>query len=88
MPGYATRNGRQMAAARVMLNPARCGIDLFCQGHTTSNLEPLAGGPRRGPQIWLLCAAGSRDPIGYLFGATTLYERPQGYFSAQGCASP
>jgi poly(3-hydroxybutyrate) depolymerase len=84
---YATRNGRQMAAVRAMLDRLG-GIDPFCAAHATSNLDHWQAGRAEVCNIWLLCAAGSREPIGYLFGAAILYERPQGYFSAQGCASP
>ena len=84
---YATRNGRQMAAVRAMLDRL-AGIDPFCEAHATSNLDHWQAGRAEVCNFWLLCAAGSGDPIGYLFGAATLYERPQGYFSTQGCASP
>ena len=84
---YATRNGRQMAAVRAMLDRL-AGIDPFCAAHATSNLDHWQAGRAEVCNFWLLCAAGSGDPIGYLFGATTLYERPQGYFGTQGCASP
>jgi hypothetical protein len=82
---YATRNGRQMAAVRAMLDRL-AGIDPFCEPHATGNLEHWQAGRAEVCNFWLLCAAGSGEPIGYLFGAATLYERPQGYFSAQGCA--
>ena len=54
------------------------GIDPFCEAHATSNLEHWQAGRAEVCNFWLLCAAGSGDPIGYLFGAATLYERPQG----------
>jgi len=82
---YATRNGRQMAAVRAMLDRL-AGIDPFCEAHATGNLEHWQAGRAEVCNLWLLCAAGSGEPIGYLFGAATLYERPQGYFSTQGCA--
>jgi hypothetical protein len=63
------------------------GIDPFCEPHATGNLEHWQAGRAEVCNFWLLCAAGSGEPIGYLFGATTLYERPRGYFSTQGCAS-
>ena len=84
---YATRNGRQMAAVRAMLDRL-AGIDPFCAAHATSNLDHWQAGRAEVCNFWLLCAAGSGDPIGYPFGAATLYERPQGYFGTQGCASP
>lgn len=84
--GYATRNGRQMAAVRAMLDRL-AGIDPFCAAHATGNVEHWQAGRAEVCNFWLLCAAGSGDPMGYLFGATTLYERPRGYFSTQGCAS-
>ena len=83
--GYATRNGRQMAAVRAMLDRL-AGIDPFCEAHATGNVEHWQAGRAEVCNLWLLCAAGSGDPIGYLFGAATLYERPQGFFSTQGCA--
>ena len=82
---HATRNGRQMAAVRAMLDRL-AGIDPFCEAHATSNFEHWQAGRAEVCNFWLLCAAGSGDPIGYLFGTATLYERPQGYFSTQGCA--
>jgi poly(3-hydroxybutyrate) depolymerase len=84
---HATRNGRQMAAVRAMLDRL-AGIEPFCEAHATSNLEHWQAGRAQVCNFWLLCAAGSGDPIGYAFGAATLYERPQGTFSTQGCASP
>jgi poly(3-hydroxybutyrate) depolymerase len=82
---YATRNGRQMAAVRAMLDRL-AGVDPFCELHATSNLEHWQAGRAEVCNFWLLCAAGSGVPIGSLFGAATLHERPQGYFSTQGCA--
>ena len=82
---HATRNGRQMASMRAMLDRL-AGIDPFCEAHATSNVEHWQAGRAEVCNFWLLCAAGSGEPIGYLFGASTLYERPQGTFSSQGCA--
>ena len=86
-PHYATRQGRQMAAVRAMLD-ALAGIDPFCAAHATANLDHWQAGRAEVCNVWLLCAAGSREPIGFMFGATTLYERPEGWFSTTGCASP
>jgi poly(3-hydroxybutyrate) depolymerase len=82
---YATRHGRQMAAVRAMLDRL-AGIDPFCEAHAGGNLEHWQSGRAEVCNFWLLCAAGSGDPIGYLFGTSTLYERPEGYFGTQGCA--
>ncbi len=81
---YATRNGRQMAAVRAMLDRL-AGIEPFCRAHAGGNLAHWQAGRAEVCQFWLLCAAGSGEPIGYWFGAATLYERPQGWFSTQGC---
>ncbi len=82
---YATRNGRQMAAVRAMLDRL-AGAPSFCEAHATSNYAHWQAGRAEICNVWLVCAAGSGDPLGYLFGASTLYERPQGYFSTQSCA--
>jgi Esterase PHB depolymerase len=82
---HATRNGRQMAAVRAMLDRL-AGLDPFCATYAESNYQHWQAGRARFCNLWLLCAAGSGDPVGYLFGATTVYERPQGFFSTQGCA--
>jgi poly(3-hydroxybutyrate) depolymerase len=84
---HATRNGRQMAAVRAMLDRL-AGVEPFCQAHAAGNLEHWQAGRAEVCNIWLLCATGSREPIGFMFGTTTLYERPQGTFSTQGCAAP
>jgi poly(3-hydroxybutyrate) depolymerase len=82
---HATRNGRQMAAVRAMLDRLG-GLDPFCAAHAASNLAHWQAGRAEVCNVWLLCAAGSGEPIGYWFGSATLYERPQGYFSTRGCA--
>jgi poly(3-hydroxybutyrate) depolymerase len=81
---YATRNGRQMAAVRAMVDRL-AGLDPFCAPHPSSNYQHWQAGRAEFCNLWLLCAAGSGDPLGTLFGATTLYERPQGFFSTQSC---
>jgi poly(3-hydroxybutyrate) depolymerase len=83
-PRYATRHGRQTAAVRAMLDRL-AGIEPFCAAHAAGNLAHWQEGRAEVCQFWLLCAAGSGEPIGYWFGTATLYERPQGYFSTQGC---
>jgi poly(3-hydroxybutyrate) depolymerase len=82
---HATRNGRQMAAVRAMLDRL-AGVDPFCAAHAVSNFAHWQAGRAEVCNFWLLCAAGSGEPIGYWFGSATLYERPQGYFSTRGCA--
>jgi poly(3-hydroxybutyrate) depolymerase len=82
---HATRYGRQMAAVRAMLDRL-AGIDPFCEAHSAGNYRHWQEGRATFCNLWLLCAAGSGEPIGYPFGASTLYERPEGYFSPQGCA--
>jgi poly(3-hydroxybutyrate) depolymerase len=82
---HATRNGRQMAAVRAMLDRL-AGIEPYCAAHAESNYQHWQAGRARFCNLWLLCAAGSGDPIGSLFGDTTLYERPHGFFSTQSCA--
>jgi poly(3-hydroxybutyrate) depolymerase len=82
---HATKYGRQMAAVRAMLD-GLAGIEPFCEAHASSNLEHWQTGRAEACNVWLLCAAGSGDPIGYWFGSATLYERPQDFFSTQDCA--
>jgi poly(3-hydroxybutyrate) depolymerase len=84
---HATRYGRQMAAVRAMLDRL-AGIDPSCAAHSADNYRHWQEGRAEFCNLWLLCAAGSGEPIGYLFGASTLYERPDGHFSTQGCVAP
>jgi poly(3-hydroxybutyrate) depolymerase len=82
---HATRNGRQMAAVRAMLDQL-AGVEPFCEAHAASNYQHWQAGRAGICNWWFLCAEGSGDAMGTMFGAATLYERPQGYFSTQGCA--
>lgn len=84
-PAHVTRNGRQMAAVRAMLDRL-AGIEPFCEAHAGSNALHWQDGRAAVCNVWFLCAAGSGDPLGTMFGSTTLYERPEGYFSTQSCA--
>jgi poly(3-hydroxybutyrate) depolymerase len=81
---HATRNGRQMAAVRAMLDRL-AGVEPFCEVHPASNYAHWRAGRARICNFWFVCAEGSGDPIGYVGGSATLYERPPGYFSTQAC---
>jgi poly(3-hydroxybutyrate) depolymerase len=81
---HATRNGRQIAAVRAMLDRL-AGVDPFCDVHPDSNYAHWQAGRASICNFWFVCAEGSGDPMGYVVGTTTLYERPQGYFSTQAC---
>jgi poly(3-hydroxybutyrate) depolymerase len=81
---HATKNGRQMAAVRAMIDRL-AGVDPFCGVFSGSNYEHWQAGRASICNFWFVCAEGSGDPIGYMVGSATLYERPQGYFSTQAC---
>ena len=65
---HATRNGRQMAAVRAMLDRL-AGIDPFCEAHAGSNFEHWQAGRARSAISGCSAPQGSGDPIGYVFGA-------------------
>lgn len=85
-PAYATRRGRQMRAVRAMLDRLAGVDDSFCRAHSASNVEHWQAGRALICNFWFLCAEGSGDAMGTMFGATTLYEQPRGIFSRQACA--
>jgi hypothetical protein len=74
-----------MAAVRAMLDRL-AGVEPFCEVHSASNREHWQAGRAGICNWWFLCAEGSGDAMGTMFGAATLYERLEGYFSTQGCA--
>ncbi len=86
---YATRDGVQMAAVHRMLL-ALAGRDdgaaPACLRHTGANLNHWMEGRAIVCGFGLACAAGSGDPLGTFFGATTLTEQPAGFFTAEACA--
>lgn len=84
-PAYATRRGRQMVAVRAMLDRL-AGIDPFCKAWPANNVEHWQAGRAHVCNFWFLCAEGSDDAMGTMFGATTLYEQPRGTFSRQACS--
>jgi poly(3-hydroxybutyrate) depolymerase len=88
-PDYAIRSGRQMAAVRAMLTRlagASQPPPRVCRAYRDSNLDHWWAGRAEVCAYWFLCAVGSGDNLGFAAGASTLYESPAGYFSAEPCA--
>lgn len=86
---HATSLGRQTAAVRAMLGrlagePAEASS---CAVHEGSNFGHWWSERARSCLFWYYCAAGSGDNLGFLFGRATVYEHPQGHFTAKPCAA-
>ena len=86
--GYATRHGAQMAAVQRMLlalagRPAPSESET-CAKHQAGNWTQWREGRAMLCGIGL-CAAGSGDAIGSFIGTSTIYEEPQGFFTAEPC---
>ncbi len=86
-PAYATRNGRQMAAVRAMLDRlAGTGTPaLSCASVTASNFTHWRAGRARACDWWFLCAVGSGERLGLPTAGTTLFEQPPGNFGTAPC---
>ncbi len=86
--GYATKRGVQMAAVYRMLlalaGQTDASEDETCTRHETWNVTHWREG-RAIVCAWGLCAAGSGDPVGTFFGASSIFEEPQGFFTAESC---
>ena len=80
----------QMAAVhRMLLALARKPDDAeaeTCVRHEDWNLTQWQEG-RAISCGWGMCAAGSGDILGTFFGASTIYENPTGFFTAEPCGS-
>jgi hypothetical protein len=86
--GYATKDGVQMAAVRRMLlalaGEADAGEGETCTRHEGWNVTHWQEG-RAVVCSWGLCAAGSGDPVGTFFGASSIFEEPRGFYTAEPC---
>ena len=87
---YATKAGVQMAAVHRMLlalagKPDDAEAEA-CVRHEDWNLTQWQEG-RAINCGWGVCAAGSGDILGTFFGASTIYENPTGFFTAEPCGS-
>jgi hypothetical protein len=86
--GYATKRGVQMAAVYRMLlavaGQTDASEDETCTRHETWNVSHWQEG-RAIVCAWGLCAAGSGDPVGTFFGASSIFEEPQGFFTTEPC---
>ena len=85
---YATKAGAQMAAVHRMLLALAGQADggEACVRHEDWNLTHWQEG-RAIPCGLGVCAAGSGDILGTFFGASTVFENPAGFFTAEQCAS-
>lgn len=85
---YATKAGAQMEAVHSMLL-ALAGQDdggEACVRHEDWNVTHWQEG-RAIACGFGVCAAGSGDILGTFFGASTVFENPAGFFTAEQCAS-
>ena len=88
---YHTKRGRQMAAIARMA--ARLGVPFapeapasFCKSHQAWNANHWLAGRAEVCGWGGLCALGSGEFVGFFYGASTLYESPEGIFSTASCA--
>lgn len=91
-PDHLIKRGRQMAAVASMAE--RLGVPFaaaeapaFCEKHESRNWLHWANGRAELCGWVALCAVGSGEPLGYAYGAATLYESPQGNFLTTACGS-
>lgn len=88
---YATKNGVQMAAVhRMML--ALAGQDggtdgAFCSRYDAWNVTHWQAGRAVVCGWGSACAAGSGEVLGNLFTASTVYEHPEGFYTAAACGA-
>ncbi len=84
---YATREGRQMAAVRAMLDRlAGTGIPApFCATVVDSNFGHWRAGRARTCDFFWICAVGSGETLGLPTSTTTLFEHPAGNFTTAPC---
>ncbi len=88
---YALREGRQMAAVAAMAN--RLGAPFpegeepggICLSHAALNWTHWTQDRAEFCGFGAICAVGSGDAIGFWFGATTLFEQPEGFYSTTPC---
>lgn len=86
--GYATKDGVQMAAVHRMLlalaGEADASEGETCTRHEDWNVNHWQEGCAvlcsRG-----LCATGSGDPVGTFFNASSIFEEPRGFYTAEPC---
>lgn len=88
---YATRDGRQMAAVRAMLDRVAAPVlppapAESCARHGGSNFAHWRAGRARMCNLWYVCAIGSGETLGIAAGTSTLFEHPAGSFSTAPCA--
>ncbi|MGQ7848051.1 extracellular catalytic domain type 2 short-chain-length polyhydroxyalkanoate depolymerase [Granulosicoccus sp. 3-233] len=98
-PDYALRSGRQMAAVAGMADKLGAPLignpdpdpdpdpDEYCVRHATSNWRHFVEGRAEFCGLFTLCAIGSDEIIGGFFGASILFESPQGEFATTSCQS-
>jgi poly(3-hydroxybutyrate) depolymerase len=88
-PDYHTKEGRQMAAVKRMLDRLAETEPPFCATHTAINFDHWQEDRAHACGFWSACANGSDDALGFLYDfvfATTVFEAPRGYFSTRPCA--
>jgi hypothetical protein len=89
-PLHATKDGAQPAAVHRMLlalagQGDAGGSDAFCARHDAWNSAHVLAGRAVACGFGAACAAGSGEPLGPLLGASTVYEHPQGFYTAAAC---
>lgn len=87
---YHTRAGPQMAAVAAMVerlaaDPQSPAAPPFCRVHAGSNYSHWAAGRAHVCSVWFICANGSDEHLGWIYGRTTLFEHPEGHFSTTAC---
>jgi poly(3-hydroxybutyrate) depolymerase len=87
-PAYATRDGRQMAAVRGMLDRLAGSTEPapFCAPVSATNFTHWRAGRARTCNWWFLCAVGSGERLGLPFATTILNEHPPGNFGTEACS--
>ncbi len=94
-PRYHTRRGRQIAAIAAMA--AQLGVPFdgddgtggppegYCEAYQGSNWVHWRAGRVALCGWFSVCAVGTGDLAGWFYGASTLYESPEGTFSTTPC---
>ncbi len=87
---YFTQNGRQMAAVAGMAASLGAPIgtvseETKCTRHDASNWTHWRSDRAEFCGFYTICARGAGHAVGTLFTASTLFEKPDGFFSTTSC---